>query len=98
MLGLMETPFHHFFDDRTDAAARDALELCRYHCAGSSMLSAQTSRFRHNPEIGIMPYLMQRRRVIAAGCRKPILRRQANGVRRDAIIGSTTRGVLDFCS
>jgi hypothetical protein len=25
MPGLMETPHHHFFDDRTDAAALDAL-------------------------------------------------------------------------
>jgi hypothetical protein len=25
MLGLMESPLHHFFDDRTDAAALDAL-------------------------------------------------------------------------
>ncbi len=25
MPGLMESPLHHFFDDRTDAAALDAL-------------------------------------------------------------------------
>jgi hypothetical protein len=25
MLGLMESPLHHFFDDRTDAAGLDAL-------------------------------------------------------------------------
>jgi hypothetical protein len=25
MLGLMESPLYHFFDDRTDAAALDAL-------------------------------------------------------------------------
>jgi hypothetical protein len=25
MLGLMESPLHHFFDDRTDAATLDAI-------------------------------------------------------------------------
>src|SRR5271166_6604485 len=44
-----------------------------------------------------MPQLVHRRGVIAAGRRKPILRRQPNRIRRETIISSPALRVLDIC-
>jgi len=44
MLGLMESPLHHFFDDRTDEATLDALMRGRL-----VRRSAQKLRSRHHP-------------------------------------------------
>jgi hypothetical protein len=44
MLGLMESPLHHFFDDRTDAATLDALMRGRL-----VRRPTQKLRSRHHP-------------------------------------------------
>src|SRR5208283_4808819 len=60
MLGLMESPLHHFFDDRTDAAALDALMRGDWYAGqhknhGSSSPRRQTADVSQGPlvEVGL---------------------------------------------
>jgi hypothetical protein len=51
MLGLMESPLHHFFDDRTDAAALDAHE----QLIGTPVNTKTTAR--HQPGDKLLTFL-----------------------------------------
>ena len=51
MLGLMESPLHHFFDDRTDAAA-----LAR-SCAADWYAGQHKTPGRHHPDDKLLTFL-----------------------------------------
>jgi len=53
MLGLMESPFHHFFDDRTDAAARDTLIRADWY---ATLVNTKTTA-RHRPDEKLLTFL-----------------------------------------